>query len=114
MLKLMDLTADEATNGLEAIQKVEKAYIHRKCCLNYSLILMDCNMPIMDGYQATTKIKQMVTDKQINHCLIVAVTAYNSEHNTVLCTQAGMDYIIPKPVSMSALKKAFQFLDIFV
>ena len=50
MLEIMGRKADIASNGQEAIEKIQKAYIERECCHNYSIILMDCNMPIMDGY----------------------------------------------------------------
>ena len=50
MLKIIGHTSDQASNGQEAIEKVKKSIEQRAfCCRSYKLILMDCNMPIMDG-----------------------------------------------------------------
>ena len=50
MLKILNLNVDIANNGLQAT-KMFRASVHRDCCQNYQLVFMDCNMPIMDGYQ---------------------------------------------------------------
>lgn len=73
-----NIQADKAINGLEAVEAVQKRKEHP-----YSLIFMDCNMPIMDGLEATSKILEMFQpsdEYQTNRApYIVALTAYNTE-----------------------------------
>ena len=115
LLNLINLKADEARHGGECIEKVKAAYIERsRCCKNYSVILMDCNMPIMNGYEATKELASLVLRREINSCLVIGVTAYTSPENTRLCYDAGMSYVLHKPVSLQLLKQAFKSLGIFL
>ena len=77
-LKAIDATADEAENGLAAIGKV-KERLRKDCCQRYSLILMDINMPIMDGTTATEELMQLFAVNPAAKASIVAVTAANLE-----------------------------------
>ena len=52
---------DSRSNGKEAVEAVKKAFLSGKT--EYSLILMDCSMPIMDGYTASVKIKQFLKER---------------------------------------------------
>ena len=113
LLGLLDLTADEASNGLIALQMYNESYMKRSCCLNYMLIMMDCNMPIMDGYETTRQIRHIESERGGQPSIIIAITAYDSEENRTLCYEAGMNYVIPKPVSRNDLKKAFNHFHIF-
>ena len=111
--KILGLKADGAINGVEALDKVKETAARRKCCQNYSLILMDCNMPIMNGYEATKQIRLLIRENEIRNCLIVAVTAYDSPENENLCYEAGMDYVLTKPVSINNIKMLFKTFNIF-
>ena len=106
LLKLaFNIDADEAKNGQEAVDSyfISK---ERLCCGAYSLIFMDCNMPIMDGYTAAARIKDIVNTENLAPCVIIAVTAYADPKNTEICVRAGMDMVLAKPISMSVLKNA--------
>ena len=46
--------------------------------MNYKLILMDCNMPVMDGFESSVQIRKFIADKGARQPLIVALTAYNT------------------------------------
>ena len=105
LLGLLGLKADEAQNGLIALQKIKEN--------PYRVILMDCNMPIMDGYEATRNIQQLIFQGEIQQCLVIGVTAYSSSKNTQLCYDAGMQEIIFKPVSKEMLKQLFARFDLF-
>ena len=59
LLGLLGLKADDAKDGLDAIKKI-KISKERKCCGNYQTILMDCNMPLMNGYEATQQIVHLI------------------------------------------------------
>lgn len=52
ILKSFGFLSDSALNGLEAIQMIKDREANTDCQCNYKLVLMDCNMPVMDGYQA--------------------------------------------------------------
>ena len=113
LLNLLGLKSDSASNGFEAIRQVTATALNRKCCGNYQLVLMDCNMPVMDGYDACRNIRNLIQKKTVNNCLIVAVTAYNSEENKLLCYEAQMDSVLFKPVSKLQLEKLFEEFSLF-
>lgn len=83
-----------AKNGLEAVELAERE--------QFDLILMDCQMPIMDGYEATKKIRQL-NDEQKSHVPIIAVTAYVNEDEKKKGVDCGMNDYVPKPVNITLL-----------
>ena len=87
MLSQLGIVADFANNGLEALEKVKNN--------NYDLIFMDCRMPIMDGYEATAKIKSLNNEK--SKIPIIALTANAGEKEKQICYDAGMDGFLSKP-----------------
>jgi CheY-like chemotaxis protein len=95
MLKRMGYRADVASNGIEALQALEKQH--------YDVIFMDVQMPEMDGLEATKAIRQRFSiDEQPT---IVAITAYAMDRDKEKCLDAGMDGFISKPVEIGALKE---------
>jgi len=75
-----------AKNGQEAVEKFKKH--------NPDLILMDIQMPIMSGYEATTAIREIET----HHTPIIALTAGTIKGEKERCLQAGMDDYLSKPI----------------
>ncbi|MCW2276985.1 PAS domain S-box protein [Heliophilum fasciatum] len=94
--KLGITNIDIANNGLEAIKAVAEK--------EYGLILMDCQMPMLDGYKATQAIRALESQKE-GYTTIVAVTAHTTEQAQEMCYQAGMDGYIPKPFNYEVLIK---------
>jgi len=92
MLCNIGLTVDTAENGLLAVEAVQRAA--------YDLVLMDCQMPVMDGYAATAKIRDELQMRQLP---IVAMTANALASDRDRCLTAGMDDHIPKPIDVAVL-----------
>ena len=93
MLKKMGYHADVVANGREAYDA--------QLAKNYDLILMDCQMPVMDGYAATKALRDNAKTCAVR---IVAMTAHAMDGDRDKCLAAGMDDYITKPVRMEDLK----------
>ena len=85
---------DLAENGLEAIEKMSKQ--------NYDLVFMDIQMPVLDGFSATKRIKENSAWEQIP---IIAMTAHATASDREKCLQAGMNDYIAKPIDPNNLTK---------
>ncbi len=85
-----------AGNGLEALCLVEKR--------NFDLIFMDCQMPEMDGFEATKEIRNFQKRNNAAHTPIIAFTANAMKTDKEKCLQAGMDDYISKPVNQESLQ----------
>ena len=97
LLKKMGLAVDVVANGSEAIKALE--------LIPYDLVLMDCQMPVMDGYEATHVIRDPAS-QVLNHKIpVVAMTANAMQGDREKCLKAGMDDYISKPVNMADLQK---------
>jgi len=88
-------TMEAVENGLEAVNITSAR--------QYDIVLMDCNMPIMDGWQATEKIRQ--TEGPNKKTPIIAVTANAMKGDKEKCIAAGMDDYISKPVEKKRLEE---------
>lgn len=101
MLQKMNLPCRVAENGAIAVELLRRE--------NFDMVLMDCNMPAMDGYEASRRIRQMTPPK--NLIPIIAITANVMKGDREKCLEAGMNDVLSKPVSFPDLqKKLYQFL----
>ncbi len=99
-LKSAGYLCDIVSNGLEACEASAKS--------TYDLILMDCQMPEMDGYEATKTIRKRERDLSLLnhrniHIPIIALTANASKHDEAACFTAGMDAYCSKPIDPTVL-----------
>jgi len=95
MLRKKGHDVEVANNGKEAIEKLERS--------DYDLVLMDIQMPVMDGYRATKMIRDR-NSKVLNHDItIIAMTAHIMEEDREKCISVGMNGYISKPISMKTL-----------
>jgi signal transduction histidine kinase/CheY-like chemotaxis protein len=102
ILEILGLSADIAQNGIEAIEALNKATE----TFPYSLVLMDCQMPDMDGYEATRAIRSGQAGASNQSIPIIAITANAMNQDKEKCTLAGMDDYVSKPISILILKEA--------
>ena len=103
LLGSLGLDCTEACNGLEAIHVVKQVFQERAHC--FKLMLMDLEMPEMDGITATKELLAMVTNGELPiKPRIIACSAYSSNEDKALCSQAGMSAYLEKPVSKERLE----------
>ncbi len=101
MLTKLGVQATVVPDGVEAVAMV--------CQQNqqFDLILMDCEMPVLDGYEATLKIRQWESENGHHETPIYALTAHVLAEHLERCKQVSMNGHIPKPVSLKLLSDAF-------
>jgi PAS domain S-box-containing protein len=97
-LTRLGYTADVAVNGAEALEHLER---HR-----YGAVLMDCQMPIMDGYEATSRLRRI--EGSGRHTPVIALTALAMTADRARCIAAGMDDYLAKPVQVEDLVAALE------
>ena len=90
ILKKLGYQADAVGNGAAALAALDKA--------TYDLILMDCEMPGMDGYEATRRIRQQETSDGKSRIPILALTAHAISGDRDKCMESGMDDYLCKPI----------------
>ena len=96
-----------ANNGLEAVEKFRED--------NYDAVLMDIMMPVMDGLEATVKIREEEKLMQSNkRTPIIALTANTMDNDRTKCLSYGMDEFMSKPFDIEKLKHIFNKLEIEV
>ncbi|KAH9942971.1 histidine kinase [Amylocystis lapponica] len=90
-----------ANDGEKAVEAVKKTWFH--ACL------MDCQMPVLDGFAATRLIRESERDGTIpGHLPIIALTANVTSESEAQCRQAGMDHFLPKPLKLTDLHMVLQ------
>ena len=97
-LKKLGYTADTVLNGAQAVAAVQNK--------TYDVVLMDCHMPVMDGYTATQRIREWEQQNQRPRLRILAMTADAGRGDAEHCYAAGMDDFITKPVHLPELSAA--------
>ena len=98
MLGNLGIEVTEAENGLVALQHMEKS--------RFDLVLMDCQMPVMDGFEATREIRAREHGALAARIPIIAVTANALSGDSEQCLQAGMDAYLAKPFTLNTLREA--------
>lgn len=100
----LNISYDVAKTGLEALELWEENH--------YSLILMDIQMPEMDGFAATAEIRKLEKSRDLNRTPIIGMTAHALVGDRDKCIEAGMDSYLPKPIVESDLKtKIYKYLN---
>jgi CheY-like chemotaxis protein len=98
LLRKMGCRVDIAANGVEAVRLAGET--------RYDIILMDCQMPEMDGFQATREIREREHGKR--RVPIIALTAHTMAGDREKCLAAGMDGYVSKPIQIPSLREALR------
>ncbi|MFR0656648.1 response regulator, partial [Pantoea sp. SIMBA_079] len=98
LLAVLGITCDTASNGEAALLRITAS--------RYDIVLMDCQMPVMDGYTATRRWREHEAEEHVGRRLpIVAMTANAMAGDRQKCLDAGMDDYLAKPVTRSELER---------
>ena len=98
-LEQLGYEGESVDNGMEAIVRLNQT--------RYPIVLMDCQMPELDGYEATRRIRKMEADREDGHrTRIIAMTANVSEDDRRKCLDVGMDDYISKPIMLPKMEAA--------
>jgi signal transduction histidine kinase/DNA-binding response OmpR family regulator len=101
LLEKLGCRVDLALNGIEAVEMWDKC--------SYDAVFMDCQMPEMDGFEATNEIRRREqTSASFRHTPIVALTANTMQGDQEKCLTAGMDDFIAKPFNVETLRRALE------
>lgn len=100
MLALFGCEVEAVSDGLQAIEAMRR--------YAYDLVLMDCNMPNCDGYDATVEIRRLERARGGRHAPIIAITANVMPGDRKRCLAAGMDDYLPKPLRQDDLKAVLE------
>ncbi len=98
MVAELGFTADLVANGREAVARAQAA--------RYVAILMDVEMPVMDGIEATTLIRKIERTAGFEPNPIIGITGHTTQGVRVLCQRAGMDSVLIKPFTIVDLETA--------
>ncbi len=99
-LKKLGLSADAVADGQEALRALES--------IPYDIVLMDCQMPIMDGYEATRAIRDPRSSRWDPDIPVIALTAHAMQGDKEKCLAAGMNDYLTKPISQQQLAEAIE------
>lgn len=88
MLENNGYQADSVSNGQEFLDRIAER--------DYDIVLMDCQMPVLDGYEATQRLRER--EGESKHTIIIGLTAHATPEDRQKCLDAGMDDYLSKPI----------------
>lgn len=100
LIHLLGLECDTATNGQEALDALESG--------DFAAVLMDCQMPVMDGYTATRTLREREAERLLRRMPVIAMTANAMAGDRQKCLAAGMDDYLAKPVTKPQLRSVLR------
>jgi CheY-like chemotaxis protein/HPt (histidine-containing phosphotransfer) domain-containing protein len=100
LLAKMGYAVDVANNGQEAVDILTTK--------SYDLVLMDCQMPVMDGFESTQVVRKREIETSKNRTPIIAMTANAMQGDKARCLDAGMDDYVSKPIDTMLLQAALK------
>lgn len=104
-MKKCSFTYQEAENGQIALDKYKLAHLPNSPSKRFHFILMDISMPVMNGIEATRRIREFEREEKLQPANIIALTGLASDDARREAMSAGVDVFLPKPVRFAELKK---------
>ncbi|CAD8093571.1 unnamed protein product [Paramecium primaurelia] len=105
IINQMGFSLQIAYNGQQAIDIIQKTEKCSESCELFYFILMDCQMPIMDGWTTTKVLMEMIRQNIIPDIPIIGLTAFNSTEDIERCLEVGMREVFTKPLNIHLLKQ---------
>ncbi len=102
ILRSIGIQATLLNDGAQALRRVSERPG------NWDVIFMDCEMPVMDGYQSTREIRLFEQHRDVDPCWIIALSAHAAGDYVQKARDAGVDDYLSKPVSRSQVLEALQ------
>lgn len=105
LLERLGLKVEIAGHGAEALEKIQKQH--------YDLVLMDCQMPVLDGYSATRRLRERELAASVPRLPVIAMTAHAMAGDRERCLDSGMDDYLTKPLDRTLLAETLaRWLDL--
>ena len=115
ILSRLKIPCHSAFHGKEAIEKIESRQ-HNRCslaCQQYKIVFLDCNMPIMDGFETSRILRGMIKRGEIDDFKIIACTAFVQQSDEDNAKEAGMDDFCTKPIRLEGIKEKLKAAGFF-
>lgn len=106
LLKRFEMYPDFCENGVETVTEITSG------SKTYDVIFMDCEMPEMDGFEATSRIREWEADKTIKPIPIIALTAHVESSHRQKVFQVGMNYYLSKPITLEKLRESLESINL--
>ena len=105
LLERLGLKVEMAGNGAEALEKIQRQH--------FDLVLMDCQMPVLDGYSATRRLRERELAASVPRLPVIAMTAHAMAGDRERCLESGMDDYLTKPLDRTLLAETLaRWLDL--
>ena len=107
ILSKLKISCTLAFNGKQAIEKIEIRQKTRcsSSCRQYRAMFLDCQMPVMDGFETAKALKEMMKKREIDVIKIVACTAFVQKSDEAKARESGMDDFCTKPINFAVIKE---------
>lgn len=105
--KISGFRVIEAFNGVEAVEKTRNLHLNENKC--FDIVFMDCDMPLMNGFQACEQILSFYCEKQLEEPPVVAVTANDTNEDRERAENCGMKELVKKPLSKNKFDQLIKF-----
>ncbi|EAS06127.2 ATPase, histidine kinase-, DNA gyrase B (macronuclear) [Tetrahymena thermophila SB210] len=111
LFQKLDYKIEKAFNGKDAIaifiqfyNQKQKYQCESPNCTVFKAIILDCNMPIMNGWDCAKELRNLMNQKKLPSIPIIALTAYVAQQSYNQCIESGMDDVLNKPINIEVLK----------
>ena len=104
MLKSLNFSCKKASNGQEAIEILKNFKKCHERCKGIRLVLMDYQMPVLDGVESTKEIRKMIKEGVIEEIPVIGCTAFTAKNEVLKCLEAGMKDIFFKPLNKNVIQ----------